>query len=339
MPKPIRASKRTPCPVCGGEKWPCYQTANGEVAFCENVTSDATDKEGLFRHFLVERDRTEWRPRPVRVESPKALSAIASPDHLHLVYESVLNRLSLSQEGLSKLLARGFDKRAAVRGMYRDTPTRDECVEVARRLAPLGLEGVPGFYFRGGGWRLVSRFPGTIAPYRDAQGRILGLSYRLDTPLEKAKYLWLSSDPERRFDDGAQKFPRGTKLTPPLHFAGAQKLGSAREICLTEGALKADVASHLLDVPIIGAAGVTQWGDGFAAKFKRLFPRARAAVCYDSDWRSNVHVRRALERLMSDLGAAGVRYVVRSWPEYPECKGIDDLALSLSLEGKGVLAA
>lgn len=345
MPKPIRASKRTPCPVCGAEKWPCYQTANREVAYCENVANDATDKDGLYRHFLVERDRAEWKPRPVRVEPPKASPATASPDHLHLIYESVLNRLSLSQERLSRLLARGFDVRAVERGCYRDTPTREECDAIARRLEPLGLEGVPGFYFRSGRWRMLGCYPGTFVPYRDAQGRIRGLSYRLDVPLknekvkDSAKYLWLSSDPESEFDDGAQKYPRGTKLTPPLHFAGAQKLNSAREICLTEGALKADVASHLLDVPIIGAAGVTQWGDGFARKFKGQFPRARAVICYDSDYRSNKDVRRALEKLMADLGGAGVRFSVRSWPDYPACKGIDDLALALSLEGKGVLAA
>jgi hypothetical protein len=151
--------------------------------------------------------------------------------------------------------------------------------------------------------------------------------------------LWLSSDPEATFDDGAQKYPRGTKLTPPLHFAGAAKVNSAREILLTEGALKADVTSHLMGVPVIASAGVNQWGAGFAQNFKRHFPQARATICFDSDWRSNEHVRRALESLMVDLRDAGVRYVVRSWPQYPDCKGVDDLALALSQSNKGVLAA
>jgi hypothetical protein len=346
MPRPIRATKKSPCPLCGSAGWPCYRTANEEVAFCKSVYSDATDKEGLFRHFLVERDRTEWRPREVRREpAPKPQTPVASDDHLHLVYESVLNRLSLSHERRSRLLSRGLDARAIERGMYRDTPTREESDEIARLLAPLGLEGAAGFYHRGGRWRFVGCHAGVFVPYRDTQGRIRGLSYRLDVPLRDergkvtAKYLWVSSDPERTFEDGAQKFPRGTKLVPPLHFAAAQKLNSAREVCLTEGALKADVASHLLDVPIIGAAGVSQWGDSFARHFKRRFPKARAVVCYDSDWRTNPHVRHALEKLMADLRDSGVRYVVRSWPEYPACKGIDDLALALSLEGKGVMAA
>lgn len=45
MAKIVRASKRNPCPVCGRKKWPCY-VLNGEVAYCESVTGDVTDKQG-----------------------------------------------------------------------------------------------------------------------------------------------------------------------------------------------------------------------------------------------------------------------------------------------------
>lgn len=345
MGRPLRASKRTPCPCCGKQGWPCYQTANGEVGYCESVVSDATDRGGLYRHFLVERDRTNWKPRPVAAPKPQPHPAAAQPEHLNMIYSAVLNRLGLSHDRRAKLLTRGLDPNAIEGGAYRDTPTREEGDEIARLLEPLGLSGVPGFYCRGGRWRLLGCYPGTVIPYRDAQGLIRGLSYRLDVPLvnEKgkatAKYLWFSSDPEATFDDGAQKYPRGTRLTPPLHFAGAAKVNSAREILLTEGALKADVASHLMGVSFIASAGVNQWGAGFAQNFRRHFPQARAVVCYDSDWRSNEHVRRALESLMADLRDAGVRYVVRSWPQYPNCKGIDDLALVLSQSNKGVLAA
>jgi hypothetical protein len=260
-----------------------------------------------------------------------------------MIYSALLGRLGLSPARRDGLLARGLDAKSIAAGEYRDTPTREEGDGIARLLEPLGLAGVPGFYFRGG-WRMVGCFPGTFVPYRDAQGLIRGLSYRLDVPLvnekgkAKAKYLWLSSDPEATFEDGGQKYPRGTKLTPPLHFAGAARLNSAREVCLTEGALKADVASHLLGVPIIAAGGVSQWGGGFAANFKRHFPAARATICFDSDWRSNKDVRHALEKLMADLRDAGARYVVRSWPRH-EAKGIDDLALALSQSHKGVQAA
>jgi hypothetical protein len=270
----------------------------------------------------------------------------ADADHLHLVYESVLRGLSLSSERLGRLRARGLNDKAIEANGYRDTPNREQAVRIAQRLSPLGLGGVPGFYFSGLDWRMVACLPGHFVPYRDIAGRISGLSYRLDVPLvdEKgkvtAKYLWLSSNPEVTLDDGRQKFPQGTKLTPPLHFSGAGRLSSVRDILLTEGALKADVAAHLLGASIIGAGGVTQWGGGFAQRFKREFPGKRAVICYDSDWRSNPHVRHALESLMANLRDADVRFVVRSWPEYPKAKGIDDLALVLSQsKGEGVRAA
>jgi hypothetical protein len=340
-----RASKGSACPVCDSKKgWPCY-VLNGEVAYCESVVSDATDRGGLYRHFLVERDRADWKPRKVIDLVVKAPSAYASPKHLDLVYGSLLGRLGLSDERRGKLFSRGLHLHQLYSLNYRDTPSKAEAEDLAGELQPLGLEGVPGFHRRGGRWRMVGTYPGFFVPYLDVKGRIRGLSYRLDEPLtnEKgkvtAKYLWLSSDPDAKFDDGRQKFPGGTRIRVPLHFARPELTPASPDICLTEGSLKSQVAADLLGQPFIGAGGVDQWGEGFAQKFKRMFTGKRAVVCYDSDWRSNEHVRRALEKLMADLRDAGVRYVVRSWPQYPNCKGIDDLALVFSLSNKGVLAA
>lgn len=345
MSKPIRASKRNPCPVCGRQKWPCYQTATREVAYCESVTSDATDKQGLYRHFLVE--RTEWKPRPalkiVKLAAPPP--AYASPEHLDFVYGSLLARLDLSPERRERLRARGLYDHQLFGLNYRDTPTKEESEELAEDLAHLGLEGVPGFHRRGGRWRLAGCYPGFFVPYCDAQGRIRGLSYRLDKPLtdEKgkvtSKYLWLSSDPEAKYEDGRQKFPGGTRVRVPLHFARPELIPASSDVYLTEGSLKAQVAAELLGVPIIGAAGVTQWGESFAERFKSRFPGKRAVVAYDADWRTNRDVRRALEKLMASLRDAGVHYVVCSWPEYPQAKGLDDMALALRDSGKGVRAA
>jgi hypothetical protein len=340
MAKPVRASKKNPCPVCRAEKWPCYQTANREVAYCENVVSDATDKDGLYRHFLVERDRSEWKPRPtLKIVKPAPPPAYASADHLHLVYSTLLGQLGLSEERRKRLRARGLHLHQMYSLLYRDTPMKEEAEELAADLAHLGLEGVPGFHRRGGRWRMVGCYPGTFVPYCDSRGRIRGLSYRLDEPMGKTKYLWVSSDPEARYDDGRQKYPGGAKVRVPLHFARPELILTCSDIHLTEGSLKAQVAAELLGLPFIGAAGVVQWGEGFAERFKRWFPDKRAVLCFDSDWRTNEHVRHALEKLMADLRDVGVRYFVRSWPQYPQAKGVDDLALMLRQSAcKGVAA-
>jgi hypothetical protein len=340
MSKPVRASKRTPCLVCEGHSWPCSYRPDKELAWCAKVASDKPSSEGTWLHVLVTRDDfvRARAPKPSPPPKPAPSLSPASADHRSLVYGALLSRLTLSEARLESLLARGLTRATIERNLYRDTPTKEQAEGLVRQLADLGLAGVPGFHFRGGRPRLVGCLPGYFVPYRDLKGRIVGLSYRLDVMLGKSKYLWLSTDPAATFEHGGPKFPGGTKLSPPLHFARPELITQSPDILLTEGALKSDVAAGLLGLPFIGAGGVTQWGEAFADAFKGRFPGKRAVVAYDADWRTNVNVRWALEKLMADLRDAGVRFAVRSWPSVMG-KGIDDLALALSHSNKGVQAA
>lgn len=344
MSKPfVGASRKHPCPLCGRKEWPCYWRPDGSVVWCKVTPSDRTDRQGNYCHVL---QYDSPRPAPMVSAKPTPRPALAPADHRHAVYSALLSRLTLSPAHYARLEARGLDRAAIESNGYRSTPARDECDRLASALADFGLDGVPGFFFKGGAWRL--RWPvgdGFFVPYRDAAGLILGMMYRLDAPLVDdkgkvtAKYLWLSSDPADTDKGGRQRWPRGSKLCPPVHVAGRHLLASASELMLTEGALKGDVAAHLLGVPLLCAGGVTQWGEGFAEGFRRQYPGRRAVVAYDSDWRTNPHVRRALESLMASLRAAGVPYAVRSWPQYPQAKGVDDLALLLSESPREVRAA
>jgi hypothetical protein len=110
-------------------------------------------------------------------------------------------------------------------------------------------------------------------------------------------------------------------------------------VLLTEGALKADVASYLLDAPVIAAAGVHNFGQDFAANLRVKFPNLRTTfIAFDSDFRVKPQVKAALEKLMRDLAGVGFKVRVRTWP--PEFKGLDDYLLALaSSQTKGVQAA
>jgi hypothetical protein len=107
---------------------------------------------------------------------------------------------------------------------------------------------------------------------------------------------------------------------------------------LTEGALKADIASYILDAPVIAAAGVSCFGADFPADLKAKFPSLRTIlIAFDSDWRVKPQVKSALEKLMRGLSGAGFRVKVRTWP--PQHKGIDDYLLAFSQSNvKGVAA-
>jgi len=335
----VGASRKRPCPLCGRREWPCYWRSDESVVWCKTVVSDKTDRLGRYCHVLKFDSARPTTPAPSAKPTPRP--ALASQDRRHLVYSELLALLPLHPPHFDKLLSRGLSPEAIEVNGYKSTPARDEGDALAVALADYGLNGVPGFFHRRGSWRLRWCRPGYFVPYRDGRGRILGLSYRLDEEAEDgAKYLWLSTNPEDTFEGGGQKYPRGTKLCAPVHVAGREWLPSASEVWLTEGALKGDVAAHLLRVPFLCAGGVTQWGEGFERRFKNQFPGRRAVVAFDADWRTKREVRHALESLMARLRDAGVSYVVRSWPNYPEAKGIDDLALVLSQSrGEGVRAA
>jgi hypothetical protein len=170
--------------------------------------------------------------------------------------------------------------------------------------------------------------PGFFVPVSNSRGQVHGLMYRMDEPEGKQKYKWLSSNPEH--------YKGGISSGTPFHFSRHDLLGSSSSVWLTEGALKADIAAKFIGEPFIAAPGVSMWS-GFAEKFKQTFPHiTRTIVAFDRDWSTNVHVRRALDRLLGELRAAHFKVVVRTWPA-PH-KGIDDYLLSLNSESKGVAA-
>jgi Domain of unknown function (DUF3854) len=228
--------------------------------------------------------------------------------------------LSLRPEHRSRLVARGLDSEAISRGRYVSAPVaRGERERAADALAPY-LEafggGVPGFYRERGRWRMVYRPPGFFIPVRDERGFIQALSQRVDEPRDGGKYLWFSSADR---DGGA------SSGTPP-HFAGRHLLHDAEEVTITEGNLKAEVASFLSCSPVVGVAG-THATRGLAERLRENFPRLRrAVVAYDRDMMEKPQVLDALFKLTTQLEAARFRVRVRTWPGTE--KGIDDYLLS-----------
>ena len=176
--------------------------------------------------------------------------------------------------------------------------------------------GVPGFYRERGRWRMVYRPPGFFVPVRDERGFIQALSQRVDEPRDGGKYLWLSSADR---DGGA------SSGTPP-HFVGRHLLHDAEEVTITEGSLKAAVASFLSCSPFVGVAG-TNATRGLAERLRENFPRLRrVVVAYDRDMMEKPQVLDALFRLTAQLEAASFSVRVRTWPGHE--KGIDDYLLS-----------
>lgn len=268
------------------------------------------------------------RPDSRRVER-------ASVERRDAVYSELLRLSPLSDAHRSLLHARGFDDSEVRRNRYGSTPS--DADYIVRALAPHDLGGVPGFYRDGQCWRMAYCASGYFVPARDESGRIQALSYRLERPRGGMKYCWLSSNPEAEDERGRRKYPLSTSSGAPAHFAYAHLLEDARELVITEGALKADVIAYLTQSPVVGVAGVSTFGADFSARLKRVAPRLRTAViAYDQDLHTNPAVLAALERLTAQLETEGLRVRVRTWPG--ESKGYDDYLLS-QLRARKVTAA
>jgi hypothetical protein len=97
-------------------------------------------------------------------------------------------------------------------------------------------------------------------------------------------------------------------------------------VTITEGCLKAEVASYLSTAPVIGVAG-THSIRGLASRLKTNFPRLhRIFVAYDRDMYEKPQVLGALYKLVAQLQACGFRVRVRTWPGLE--KGYDDYLLA-----------
>jgi hypothetical protein len=115
----------------------------------------------------------------------------------------------------------------------------------------------------------------------------------------------------------------GANSSAPVHFRDVEAVRRSGRAVITEGALKGDVISDRLNQGVIAISGVSSFRQGFGSELRRLIPSLRQAdVCFDSDWRTNHHVKDAIFRLLRELSSARVAASVRTWPS--RHKGFDD---------------
>ena len=244
----------------------------------------------------------------------------------HNILKHLIERvLTLTPGHTDKLRARGLGLTEIKRQCYASAPaTEAERQRAAEALAPeldAADGGVPGFYYDRGRWQMVYRPSGILIPVRDGLGHIQALAQRVDEPRDGGKYIWLSSA-------GRQG---GASSGAPVHFAGRHlpfpaALYCAEEVTITEGSLKADVASYLSGSPVIGVAGIHATR-GLASRLRVGYPLLkRVFIAYDRDMMVKGQVLGAAIDLGAQLEAEGFEVKVRTWPA--QFKGIDDYLLA-----------
>jgi hypothetical protein len=295
-------SARVPCAGCGRHDW-CQVSADGEAFACHRVPSDLHRVNAggdVWLHFTGSGPRTP-RPRP-ELPPPPPVADVQTRDR---VYRALLSVLGLSDAHRAGLAARGLTPDAIGQGGYASLPAPASRPAVLRRLRA-ALDGdipadVPGLHQ---GKLLGAQ--GLLIPARDATGAIVALKVRADDA-SSGKYLWLSSARQGGASPGA-----------PCHVpVWTGPVGAVR---VTEGPLKADVATRLSGRLTLGVPGVTAVRSAVPAL--RALGATRVVLAWDSDAASNAHVGRSLARAVEVMREEGFGVALETWA--PEHKGIDD---------------
>lgn len=315
----VDASPTRRCQVCGGNSW-CQTHREGHTVLCKRVGNGGREKmnrDGVsyWVHRLTGAVRESMEPLPPSTER-------APVAELDAAYSTVLRHLRLDASDREGLCRRGLDDQAIEAGGYRSLP-----IEGRARLAKAVLEevgedaarAIPGIVWKtadddGHGWWSLAGSPGLLVPVRDLEGRIVALKVRRrDVEAGQQRYLYLSS-----------ARAGGASALSALHVPVVHARLDAPLLVVTEGELKADVATHLLGAPVVGLPGVGSYA--LAVQLAGALQPRRVAVAFDMDGLTNRFVARATLQLVTALRSAGHEAEVWRWD--PAHKGIDDLLLS-----------
>lgn len=240
---------------------------------------------------------------------------IATDEQRDKVYREFLSILTLKDKHKQDLLRRGLSELAIKNNYYKSLDlSKDERIEVCKKLLEKGLnlKGISGFFKHKttGEWDFIS-YKGYAIPVKNLQGQIVGLQVRMEEG-QDSKYRWFSSSIAGEY---------GTSAESRLHVAGIY----SDEIYITEGALKADVASYLLGQTFIGLAGVSANHKELLSVLKELKIQ-KIYIAFDMDLINKIEVRNNLFKIANMLKQNNFNFKVLKWNE--KYKGIDDYLLS-----------
>jgi len=261
-------------------------------------------------------------------EAPPATDLAAPVDVRDRTYRAFLQKLTLSDAHRQNLLDRGLPEDALV---YKSLPTEAKtrwriCKELLKE--GITLEHVPGFFQRKSSYGLYWDFhcpgPGFFIPMLDAQGRIQGMQVRLDEGKGKNKddrYRWFSS----------AQLPGGAGSGSPVHVPLSRQ---SKRVWVTEGPIKAEIASRLLNRPFVAVAGVGSYRN--VKSVLQELGAQQVIVAYDQDdkEKTRANVDHALENLALEL-LSDFDVWAAVWAG-ADGKGIDDFLWGLVQSSKEI---
>lgn len=322
------------CPFCGDRKGKLNINFEKQVFNCNRCRTHGGMVELYAKYFGVSNTQANAeifsvicrhetpRVAPTPLLLPKQTvqeTAMADAKTIDQTLRTMLALLPLADSHRSDLHRRGLSDDQIEQFLYRSVPAFGYRA-LARQLLQMGcqLKGVPGFYqTQNGSWTLACnpKRTGYFVPVLSVDGLLQGCQIRVDHPREDdGKYIWLSST-ERN---------NGVSSGSPVHFVGNPATTS---IWITEGSLKATIASCLSGHSFLAVAGANQLKNLSAAlDCLKGFGCRNVCEAFDMDKLLNPNVAAGAQNVL-EL-AQNMGFSVRQIRWDPHYNGIDDYLLS-----------
>lgn len=237
------------CPFCNDNHYHLYLNTEKNQWTCFRCGAKGNDVSLYARvNCITNKEAADELSKRLGNTVPKIVNLntnIKSVKERHNVYYDMLQHLRLNKNHCLSLLKRGLTIDNIQRFMYKSLPEseydRRKIVTVLSER--YDLYGIPGFYREYGEWKMYShKCGGFLIPVCDKDGYIQGMQIRLNS--DNVRYRWFSTN----------EYPEGAGASSWVHVVGDTSSDTAY---LTEGALKADVASSLTGGKLfVAVAGV-----------------------------------------------------------------------------------
>lgn len=318
----ILDGKHHPCPFCGGkDRFNLDRDGSGAI-YCNNkckVRDDGEKRPELTTNGIgTVAMFNGWSYKKAIDEVSKWIDGQQKiTDEMVDFRDSVNSRLSkafgISEENLSSLKKRGLsESEIKNRGYWSivESPARNIMWEFSDSAERKKIgQSLPGIMPNGS--LSINASDCLVIPMRNIDGKIVESQYRPNRDTGGGKYQFLSS-----------KKNGGVPARSICHFA-LPKDGHPRDfktVRITEGPLKADIATALSGVQTLAIAGVGSWRVAVEAI---LSTKAELAlIAFDADFRTNQAVANAVVETFDSLQSAGIAAKLEIWDS--EHKGIDD---------------
>ena len=268
---------------------------------------------------ILEGLRIDQKTAPVKKVEKKKEEPVSNrkDEEIHAVYTEMMAfpEFKLSQMHYENLRNRGFRDEMIEGFGYKSMPenTKENVTGIPKKLEDMGynLLGIPGFYREKGRTKIVLDHAGFLIPVRNGLGKIVQAQVRRDDG--NPKYVYLSS----------RYMENGTRTLTRVHTAGNLKKGPDT-VYITEGPLKADISSILLDVPFLALQGVNSKGNlnDVLGALKKIGVKT-IVEAFDMDKYTNPNVTKAVRQISEMVKAHGLEIKHAKWD--PNFKGIDDM--------------